>query len=78
MEKKVNIRLESRERAFEFVKALEGIDCCFEIKVGKGAVEANNVEEIMGLDMSMTRPLFIYGDQNTVDQAIERVGAFCV
>lgn len=78
MTKKVNIRLENKERMSDFIKALEGIDCCFEIKVGKNAVEATNPEDMAMLDLSVSRPLCIYGDQLMVEQAVERVGAFCV
>lgn len=78
MEKKVNIRLESKEKAVEFVKAIEGMDCCFEIKLGKGALEATNMEDMLELDMSVPRPLCIYGDPCMVEQAVQTVGQYCV
>lgn len=76
MEKKVKICLNSKERAEQFVNAIREIDCQFLIPVGKSALEAKYMDDIMRIDMSVPHKLCIYGDETSVDQAVATLDAF--
>lgn len=75
-EQKLDICLGSKERAAQFVDAIREIDCQFLIPIGKSALEAKYMDDIMGIDLSVPRKLCIYGDETSVDYAVATLDAF--